>query len=213
MKSNPAVAPIRLGLVAKDALRVVGLQAILSEGRDFVLVPITALYSLDQPELHLIAIDSHATERLIDTLRTLRRERHEIGIIVLGADSSLDYIERIIGAGARGYLTYSAKEDELRMAIEVVLDGSAWAPRKVLARLIEHNFEGETKSRGGVTQLTKREMEVLGLLVMGHPNRQIASALGVEEATVKAHMGRLMRKAGVDNRTALSMRAIERKWA
>ncbi len=62
-------------------------------------------------------------------------------------------------------------------------------------------------------RLTRRELEVLRLLVLGHPNRQIALALGVDEGTVKAHMGRLMRKAGVDNRTALSMRAIEQQWA
>ena len=60
---------------------------------------------------------------------------------------------------------------------------------------------------------TKRELEVLSLLVLGQPNRQIASRLGVDEGTIKAHMGRLMRKAGVDNRTALSMRALELRWA
>jgi DNA-binding NarL/FixJ family response regulator len=99
------------------------------------------------------------------------------------------------------------------MAVEVVLDGSVWAPRKVLARLLDQTLqEGNTASHAFVV-FTKREQEVLRLLVLGHPNRQIASLLGVDEGTVKAHMGRLMRKAGVQNRTALSVRAIERQWA
>jgi DNA-binding NarL/FixJ family response regulator len=118
-----------------------------------------------------------------------------------------------VGAGAKGYLSHSANEAELQMAISVVRDGSVWAPRKVLARLLEQSMREPEIAKAVPVRLTRRELEVLRLLVLGHPNRQIALALGVDEGTVKAHMGRLMRKAGVDNRTALSMRAIEQQWA
>jgi DNA-binding NarL/FixJ family response regulator len=57
--------------------------------------------------------------------------------------------------------------------------------------------------------LTARERQVLELILMAHSNREIARQLGIEERTVKAHVGRLMRKAGVDNRIELSMRALE----
>ncbi len=213
MTKDGGPSRIRLGLAATDAMRIVGLQAILSKGCDFALVSLSSHGAPALPSLNLIVIDSEATDRLLEVIRWLRRERSEIRIIVLGASAGDEEIERVVGAGARGYLTYSAKEDELRMAIDVVLDGSVWAPRKVLARLLERSLQSEVKRPATSTQLTKRELEVLALLVLGQPNRQIANALGVEEATIKAHMGRLMRKAGVDNRTALSMRAIERHWA
>jgi DNA-binding NarL/FixJ family response regulator len=211
--NRTAHSPVCIGLVATDAMRIMGLQAILSEGRELASFSRGVPTASELQRLSLLVIDAEATDRLLDVVRGLRRERSELGILVLGANGGYDQIERVIGAGARGYLTYSATEEELRMAIDVVLDGSVWAPRKVLARLIEASLLGDAKQKASGIRLTKREAEVLGLLVLGHPNRQIANALGVDETTVKAHMGRLMRKAGVDNRTALSMRAVEGHWA
>ena len=56
-------------------------------------------------------------------------------------------------------------------------------------------------------QLTAREHEVLELILKAQSNREIAARLGIEERTVRAHLARLMRKAGVDNRIKLSMTA------
>ncbi len=201
----------RIGLLVRDAMRVMGLQAILGDGQGFEVVVLSGTMALDG--LDLVVIDSFATPQLFELLAVFRRSRPEIGLVVLGAESDFDHIERVIGAGARGYLSHSVSEAELRMAIDVVRDGSVWAPRKVLAHLLRSSLDEPGGGAPGPVQFTKREREVLKLLMMGHPNREIAAALGVDEGTVKAHMGRLMRKAGVDNRTALSMRAIERRWA
>ena len=54
----------------------------------------------------------------------------------------------------------------------------------------------------------EREKEVLEMLVAGRSNKEIGSALGIEERTVKAHVAKLMRKVGVQNRIALSVHAI-----
>jgi DNA-binding NarL/FixJ family response regulator len=48
-------------------------------------------------------------------------------------------------------------------------------------------------------------------LIAGRPNREIAQILDIDEGTVKAHVGRLMRKVGVDNRIALTMQAVNRR--
>jgi DNA-binding NarL/FixJ family response regulator len=96
------------------------------------------------------------------------------------------------------------------MAIQIVQDGSAWAPRKVLAKLVEVSSETARGSGGGDPKFTERERQVLRLLVAGHPNRAIAAELGIDLMTVKAHVGRLMRKVGVENRIALSVQAVSR---
>jgi len=57
--------------------------------------------------------------------------------------------------------------------------------------------------------LTDRERQVLELILLARSNREIARQLGIEERTVKAHVGRLMRKAGAENRIELSMRALQ----
>ena len=201
----------KIGLLATDAMRVVGLRSILRDREEADLVAVAGPNDGLCALLAFVLIDSSATSELFTLLREFREEWPKVRLLVLGEESSLGYVERVIGAGAKGYLTYAVSEQELRTAIEVVMDGSLWAPRRVLSHLLEIALEG-AGSRNEVS-FTKRELEVLSLLVLGQPNRQIASHLGVDEGTIKAHMGRLMRKAGVDNRTALSMRALERRWA
>jgi len=204
---------LRIGLVATDALRIMGLRTILGDGEFCEIVMLSPPMSTASAKIELALVDTPSGGEGLELLQALRRLRPHLSVIVLGVETDPDHIERVIGAGAKGYLSHSANEAELRMAIEVVRDGSVWAPRKVMARLLETSLQENASPPVAAVKFTKRELEVLRLLVMGHPNRQIASALGVDEGTVKAHMGRLMRKASVDNRTALTMRAIERRWA
>ena len=100
----------------------------------------------------------------------------------------------------------SAAHDE---AMRIVHAGSVWAPRRVLSIFIERvtSSPGRIFPAGRVT-FTDREKEVLELLVVGRSNKEIGSVLGIEERTVKAHVAKLMRKVGVQNRIALSVHAI-----
>jgi DNA-binding NarL/FixJ family response regulator len=90
------------------------------------------------------------------------------------------------------------------MAVETVRDGSVWAPRKVLSRLLDSQRTA-AKLDASMPRFTAREIQILNLLRAGQPNREIALALGIDEGTVKAHIGRLMRKVGVNNRIALTV--------
>ncbi len=202
----------KIGLMATDAMRIVGIRSILRDTEEFDLVSVAGPSDRLCALLGFVLIDSSVTGELFAVLREFREDQPKIRLLVLGEESSLTYVERVIGAGAKGYLTHATSEQELRTALEVVMDGCLWAPRRVLSHLVERTLGGAVAGENEIT-FTKRELEVLRLLVLGQPNRQIASRLGVDEGTVKAHMGRLMRKAGVDNRTALSMRALERRWA
>ena len=92
------------------------------------------------------------------------------------------------------------------MALEIVSDGSVWAPRKVLARLLDAS--GHIGNGAKDVVFTARETEILTLLVSGMGNREIGDGLGIDESTVKAHVARLMRKAGVKNRVELTLFAL-----
>ena len=201
----------KIGLMATDAMRIMGMRAILHDQEEFDLVPVAGPNDSRCTPLRFVLIDSLSTSELFGLLRQFREQRPRIRLLVLGEETSLEFVERVIGAGAKGYLNHAASEQELRTAIGVVRDDCLWAPRRVLSHLLETKLESANLDTD--VSFTKRELEVLRLLVLGQPNRQIASGLGVDEGTIKAHMGRLMRKAGVDNRTALSMRALERRWA
>ena len=202
----------RYGIVASDPLRFLGLQTMFPafpSETSAEFVALTGETTLDLKTFSLIMVDASCTMHLLELIAAFRRSHPPLKLVVVGLDDDHAYIERVIGAGASGYLTHRAGEKEIRMAIDVVLDGSVWAPRKVLARLIEKT-RAETKRRDPLPALTPREGDVLQLLVGGGSNREIGAALTIDEATVKAHVGRLMRKFGVANRTALTVLAVER---
>jgi DNA-binding NarL/FixJ family response regulator len=201
--------PFRIGLIATDPLRVVGLQTIISENGGAEVVTVAGPGALDASGVSLVLVDAACTGHLFELLETFRRSRPHLRLIVIGLEEDHEYIQKVIGAGAKGYLAHTARENEIRLAIEIVRDGSVWAPRKVLARLLEANA-GERRGSLPDPKFTERETQVLELLVAGRPNREIAEALGIDAATVKAHVGRLMRKMGVENRIALSVQAVNR---
>lgn len=204
MDVAPAKRADRVGVVATDPLRVLGLKAIFSEAMQLEIVHLDVPGALDDTHLALVLIDAECTPHLLELISTFRQARPLLKLIVLGNETSQEFIERVIGAGAKGYLSLTATESEIRMAIDMVRDGSVWAPRKVLSRLLDRQ-RSAARSPASPPRFTPRELQVLDLLRAGQPNRAIAIALGIDEGTVKAHVGRLMRKVGVNNRIALTV--------
>jgi DNA-binding NarL/FixJ family response regulator len=204
MNEVPPTHAARIGVVATDPLRVFGLKAIFSEATPIEIVPLSIPGALDDASLSLVLIDAECTTHLFELISTFRQVRPQVNLIVLGNETSQEFIGRVIGAGAKGYLALTANESEIRMAIEMVRDGSVWAPRKVLSRLLDSQRIA-AKSQAAAPRFTAREIQILNLLRAGQPNREIALALGIDEGTVKAHLGRLMRKVGVNNRIALTV--------
>src|ERR1700727_2200421 len=118
----------RIGVVATDPLRVLGLKAILSEAMQLEIVHLSIPGGLDDANLSLVLIDAECTSHLFELIATFRQVRPLLNLIVLGNETSQEFVQRVIGAGAKGYLALTAKESEIRMAVEMVRDGSVWAP-------------------------------------------------------------------------------------
>jgi DNA-binding NarL/FixJ family response regulator len=206
----------RIGLVASDPLRLVGMEAILAELPGMEAVPLELDQLASDSNLAVLMLEARSGgETFTDLIAKLRREHPTLRIIVVGEGLDPALIEQVIGAGAKGYLAETASEAEIRMALEVVLDGSVWAPRKVMAKLLEggsSSASSATPSANSILKrMTAREREVLEHLMDGRSNRAIAEALKIDEATVKAHLGRMLRKTGAHNRVELTLRAIEER--
>jgi DNA-binding NarL/FixJ family response regulator len=111
----------------------------------------------------------------------------------------------VISAGARAYLDLTSEIDMVRIAIDVVISGNICAPRKVLSKLIDKLLKiSDSSLTSAPPQLTPREMQVIELILLARSNREIARNLGISTQTVTAHVGRLMRKTGTDNRINLA---------
>jgi DNA-binding NarL/FixJ family response regulator len=205
---------IHIGLVADEPIRLAGLVSIFeSQNGDGQgkLIPVTGTLSqlLSYQKLEYLVIDLNSTSGGVETLEHIRKERPDIRLIVIGPEGNDELVLNSIIAGARAYLDLSAGPQTVWTAIGAVSDGSIWAPRRLLSKLIDRLLDRrDTSLTNGNSHLTAREEQVLELILTARSNREIASQLGIEERTVKAHLGRLMRKAGVNNRIELSMRAL-----
>lgn len=212
--SNPE--PVRIGVVADEPIRLAGLASIFDqpaeEGHPQLLPVIGTMADLlaDQ-DLGYLVVDLHGSASRVEVLESIRKIRPDIRQIVIGPERDDELVLSSIVAGARAYLELTAGPDVVRMAVEVVTSGSIWAPRRLLSRLIDRLLKvPEASPAAANLQLTSREQQVLELILLARSNREIAAQLGIEERTVKAYVGRLMRKTGADNRIKLSMSALNR---
>lgn len=168
------------------------------------------LHAQESPPSEELEMQSEV-DLLCGILTQLRRRRPSLKIIVLVARPlGFQETQRVVRSGAKGYMSEDASEAEIKMALEVVLDGSIWAPRKVLASIIEAGTALQAMTPDEpAEELSAREQEVMELLMSGRSNREIAAALGIEQATVKAHLGRMLRKTRSRNRLEMTLRQME----
>jgi DNA-binding NarL/FixJ family response regulator len=219
--TSPEAQVIRIGVLDGEPIRLEGLSTVFEEppqpGKP-QLVPVVGTLQelLADSTLGYMVVDFNSAEGL-KTLDAVKRSRPKMRQIVIGPDRDDALVLDAIMAGARAYLDSSADPHTVRMAIDIVVSGSIWAPRRLLSRLIDELLDVGREGGGGgahrTQQLTTREQQVLDLILLAQSNREIARQLGIEERTVKAHVGRLMRKTGAENRIELSIRALNRKSA
>ena len=108
-----------------------------------------------------------------------------------------------LALGVKGVLPFDAPGKEIRSALLCVVEGSIWTPRAVLSEWIERVASLDLAGSGGIA-FTRSERRVLDGVAEELPNKEIARRLGLSEATVKFHVGRLLRKTGTSSRRELA---------
>jgi DNA-binding NarL/FixJ family response regulator len=210
MKAAASKKPtIQIAVVESDPLRFIGLKSLFDTERDLSLFACSLAELGQRRDVDLVLLGTRAGQNLFDVMAGLKAARPDLRIIVTGSGADDETILKALAAGAKGYVDEAASPAEFVQAMRNVNQGSVWAPRRVLSIFIERvtSSPGRIFPAGRVT-FTDREKEVLELLVAGRSNKEIGSVLGIEERTVKAHVAKLMRKVGVQNRIALSVHAI-----
>jgi DNA-binding NarL/FixJ family response regulator len=200
---------VRIAVIDSDPLRFVGFRELLKSQSDFELQSVSLSEIGTYEEADIVLIGSHPGRSVIEMVAAVKAIRPSLDVIVTGCNLDDTAILKAVSAGAKGYVEESASSGELVQAIRIVLAGSVWAPRRVLATFVEQAYRSSEHGVSGVQRpITSREKQVLGMLVAGRSNKEIAAPLGIEERTVKAHVARLLRKVGVSNRVSLSVHAI-----
>jgi DNA-binding NarL/FixJ family response regulator len=147
----------------------------------------------------------------LDASRDISRNVPAAKVLVLSAYQDEELVQRVIEAGASGYMTKRSAADELLSAIRQVGQGKFYCSPSIAGRLKAR----QAKTTPGFVvpkppSLTRREQEVLELIARGQPNKQIAGNLGVSIKTVEKHRQAVMDKLGIHDIAGLTRYALDK---
>ena len=210
MSSTP---PVRVLIVDDHAMVRKGLLAILKNKPELEMVgeacdgheavqrceelrPDVVLMDLLMPELGGVA-----------ATRAIHQRWPKTKVIVLTSFQEKDLVQDALQAGAIGYLLKNVSGDELTEAILKAHGGRPTLAPEAIQALIQPPPDSD----GGAARLTRREEEVLALLVKGMTNPEIAERLVISRSTVKVHVSSVLSKLGVASRAEAISLAIQSK--
>ncbi len=202
--------PICVGILASDPLRLIGLQAILEENLQLrtMLLAEGGLAKHGRPQVVVVDAGLHDNSTTLgESVEQLRRLLPTAPVIVLARTATPEILRNAIGAGALGFLPETADVEEIRSCIQAVLEGTPWLPAESPQVTLLSKVIGQPVANLS-SRFTPKEREVLRWLTQGRSNREIASTMQIDEATVKAHLGRMLRKAKATNRVELTLRVL-----
>jgi NarL family two-component system response regulator LiaR len=156
-----------------------------------------------RPDVVLMDLVMPALDGLA-AMRAIRERVPGARVIVLTSFADDDKLLPALRAGAAGYLLKNAEPQELARAVRAAYAGEALLDPHVAARLVDA-LAGEKEP---LDRLTPREREVLQLIGRGFSNKRIAQGLRLSEKTVKTHVGHVLAKLGVDDRTQAAVFAV-----
>lgn len=145
----------------------------------------------------------------IEFIKDLQVMRPELPVLVVSMHDELLYAERVLRAGARGYIMKEAGGEALLAAIRQVLAGEVYVSPRVSARILE-TVSGR-RPRGSsspIERLTDREFEIFELIGHGRNSRQIAEQLNLSPKTVDVHRANIKEKLQLADTTALVRHAV-----
>jgi DNA-binding NarL/FixJ family response regulator len=151
-------------------------------------------------EIDLVLLDlAMPGVRGLSGLLYLRTQYPSVPVLIVSAHDDHAVVRRCIVFGASGFIPKTLAVDAIRDAIARVLAGDVWLPADIDLNRPPEADMADLLSR--LSSLTPQQVRVLMMVSEGLLNKQIAFALGVSEATVKAHVSAILQKLGVESRT------------
>ena len=179
-----------------DDLTVVGQAA---DGEQALVVALECTPDVILMDLSMPVVDG------VEATRNVLAALPDTKVVVLTSFSDRAQVERALQAGAIGYVLKDADPQDLVAAVRSAAAGHAPIDPRVARALLPST----TVATSPADQLSAREIEVLRLIGKGMANKQIGRALGIQENTVKAHVGNIFKAIGVTDRTSAALWARE----
>jgi DNA-binding NarL/FixJ family response regulator len=139
----------------------------------------------------------------IETTRQIRKLQPNSKVLILSVYEDQSLLREALRAGASGYIIKRGAGDELINAINVVASGYMYIHPAILPLLVSELSPAAAPAKSALESLTPRELEVMGFIIRGFTNRQVAEALFISMRTVEGHRASLFGKLGLKNRVEL----------
>lgn len=168
-----------------------------------------ALITATQPDVAIVDITLQGSSGL-ELIKDLRAQGIHLPVLVLSMHNETLYAERVLKAGAKGYISKNEAASEVMEAIRRVVGGGIYVSGRVTERMLERvsNTGGGAVAKG-VSALTDREIEVFQLVGHGRNSREIAQQLNLGETTVETYRARIKEKLEIRNAAELYQRAAQ----
>ncbi len=161
----------------------------------------------------LVMLDLNMPDsRGVEGIQVMREHYPDIPLVIFSGDDSVDTIRTAFESGVRGYITKDSTREVVVGGLKLVLAGDNYIPRHAMPSLglesVPPPATEPTANRLEIN-LSPRQLQVMGYLLLGMPNKVIASRLGMAEGTVKTHLNTIYRVLGARNRVHAILRARE----
>jgi len=162
-----------------------------------------------QPDVAIVDLTLPGSGGL-ELIKALKARKLELPVLVLSMHAEKLYAERVLRAGARGYISKQESPSEVVAAIRKVIDGRIYVSRCVNDVILERLGRADKAVQpSGMDLLSDREIEVFQLIGRGHNSREIAGQLNLGNTTVDSYRARIKEKLGIKNAAELYQRAAQ----
>lgn len=171
------------------------------------------LEKLDELKPDVIIVDvSLPGMNGLETIKNVVARNQDQKILVVSRHDEALYAERVIRAGAKGYVMKMEASNILKKAIKKILNGGIYVSQKLNERLLLGMASGQKEiEKPPIEKLSDRELEVYELTGKGNTTREIADQLHLSVKTVESYRARIKTKLTLQNSTELMVHAV--KWA
>lgn len=160
-----------------------------------------------KPNIVLLDIDMPNMNG-IDALRIIKEQKMLCKVIMLTRHNEIDYLMKALEIGCDGYILKESSFDTLKKAIFKVYSGDKYIEPNMMP-LLNANMQEKSNVKKKISELTRREIDVLKMIASGAFNKEIASTLNISERTVKNHVSNIFKKIEVSDRTQAAVFAIK----
>lgn len=162
-----------------------------------------------KPDLALVDLSLKDSSG-VELLKNIRASYPKLLVLVLSMHDESLYAERVLRAGASGYIMKQEASEKVLQAIRKVLAGEIFLSEKMSAKFMHQLVGGRSAAgRSFMDRLSDRELEVFGLIGEGRGTREIAEQLHLSVKTIESHRAHIKEKLNLKNATELVHRAIQ----